>query len=404
LTTKSGEIRWVEDQRKVIRDASGSITHIQGIVLDITKRRQAETALRESEERFQQLLGSVQDVVWAASADGREILYLNLAVEEMYGWPQSEFYKNANLRLEVVHPDDQAMARASARQLLEQGHAELECRIIRSNGEVRWIRDRKSVVRDASGQIVRMGGITSDITLRKNAESQGKWYQGQLQSMATELSLAEERQRRQLATDLHDGVSQFLAVIKMRLSLLHGVNSPASSAEQLAKIEELVNRAEQSARSLTSQLSPPALYDLGLAAAVEWLAQDIQSVYGLKVTLHNDGSAKPIGERVRVILFQCLREVLVNVAKHAKADEAQVCIGTHGQCVQVTVEDHGIGFDPAMICQQSQRAGFGLFSIRERIQNLSGRVAIHSAPGKGTSVMLEVPASCGQAEGVVTSP
>jgi signal transduction histidine kinase len=155
---------------------------------------------------------------------------------------------------------------------------------------------------------------------------------------------------------------------------------------RMREVEDLVSRAHAHAESLTFQLSPPILHDRGFVPAAEWLAEDLGSSYGLRVALEDDGAPKPLDEASRVALFRALRELLINVARHAGTREAYVRISRNGQRVRVEVRDHGLGFDPA-----DAGSGFGLVSVRERLGNLGGQLEIFSAPGEGARVVAEAP-------------
>ena len=220
-------------------------------------------------------------MVWAASGDGKEFFYINPAVEKVYGRRQEEFLANANLWLEVIHPEDRARAKEAETQLFRTGHADVEYRIVRPDGEVRWLRDRKSVVYDAAGKAVQIGGFATDITRRKNGEERAKWHEEQLKSLSLALSLAEEKERRRLAGNLHDGLVQILGLIQIKLSLLEQTSGEAARQAVLKEIEDLVARSVLSSRSLTLQLGHPALYDLGFVAGAQWLAEDVGALFGL---------------------------------------------------------------------------------------------------------------------------
>ncbi len=143
-------------------------------------------------------------------------------------------------------------------------------------------------------------------------------------------------------------------------------------------------------RSLTFQLCPPALYDLGFVPAAEWLAEDVQQRYDLRVELVDDGADKPLDERLGIVLFRSLREVLINAAKHARTDAVRIGIQRCEHRIRVEVTDAGVGFDPAAVRAGSSR-GFGLFSIEERLGYLGGKITIRSKPGEGTTIVLEAP-------------
>ncbi len=164
------------------RTAELSATNVS-LQREIAERTRTEQELAESDERFASLLRSVNDVVWAASADGTQFLYINPAVEQVYGRSTADFLEDPNLWLEAVHPEDRQRATQSARKLLESGHTEMVYRIVRPDGEVRWINDRKSVVFDGDGNPIRIGGIATDITERVKAEEALRESQQRLQGI-----------------------------------------------------------------------------------------------------------------------------------------------------------------------------------------------------------------------------
>jgi signal transduction histidine kinase len=206
------------------------------------------------------------------------------------------------------------------------------------------------------------------------------------------LSLAEERLRRRIATDIHDHIGQNLAISKIKLeSLAESMSSP-ELAEALEEIHNLVAQAIGSTRSLTFELSPPVLYELGFEAAVEWLVRQMRERHGLSTEFKGDGKAKPLDNDVRVLLFQAVRELLVNVAKHAKAHNVEVSTRRVGDEIRVNVEDDGVGFDISKIGTHGYKTdGFGLFSIRERLGHIGGHLNVESKPGHGTRVTLVAP-------------
>jgi signal transduction histidine kinase len=137
---------------------------------------------------------------------------------------------------------------------------------------------------------------------------------------------------------------------------------------------------------MTWQLSPPVLYEVGLVAALRWLAGDMERRYGLRVTVEDEGECAGLDETTRISLFRSVSELLINVAKHAKIDQASVCVSNWVKDIVIVVEDPGVGFDPS-----SNASEYGLFSVRERLHHLGGILAISSRPGEGTKVTLLVP-------------
>ena len=158
-------------------------------------------------------------------------------------------------------------------------------------------------------------------------------------------------------------------------------------AASLSQVEDLLAQANRSARSLTFQLSPPILYDLGFEPAVQWLVEDVQKSYGLTIELGESGGELPLDDRVKVLLFRAVRELLINVAKHAHADAASVHIRREDRFLRIAVHDNGVTFDP----ERRGTRGLGLGSIEERLSNLGGSMQIESSPGKGTTITLLAP-------------
>ncbi len=197
--------------------------------------------------------------------------------------------------------------------------------------------------------------------------------------------LAEERERSKLSQDLHDDLSQLLALVAMRLGKVRDLSEGAVSAE-VREIEQLVRQAVQRTSSLTFQLHPPVLKSEGLVPAARWLTADLQRRYGLHVKIETQGDVATVAEPTRVVLFRSLRELLVNVAKHAKTNEALVTISRRDGLLEVVVADRGTGFEAL-----PENEGYGLRSVRERIQYLGGTLTIESSRDAGTRACVAVP-------------
>lgn len=214
----------------------------------------------------------------------------------------------------------------------------------------------------------------------------------QLRSLWAELTLAEERERRILTQDLHDDLGQVLAITKIKLGSLDKNERRGKLKPALAEIEQLVDQANRSLRSLMQQMSPPLLHTLGLVPALEWLSEEMERVYGLAVKFDDDGEPKSLDEAGRNTLFRGIRELLINVSKHAGVNLVEVSCRREKNRLLVTVTDHGRGFDYKAICNKGLSEGnFGLMQVRERIEFLGGKISVTSAPGEGTVVTLEAP-------------
>jgi signal transduction histidine kinase len=196
--------------------------------------------------------------------------------------------------------------------------------------------------------------------------------------------LAEQRERRALAADLHDDAGQRLTLASLKLRALADALGDRSAGE-VRELEELLAETRRRVSTLSFELSPPLLHDVGLVAAAEWLAESKQRRYGLVVRVAK-ADELVLDEATRLTLFRALRELLVNVAKHAGVGEAHVRIWRDGDVARISVEDSGIGFDP-----EAKHQGFGLLALRDRVGQMGGSVEIESAVGGGTRIGVSVP-------------
>jgi len=265
-------------------------------------------------------------------------------------------------------------ARRRSEEALRRAHAELETRV----------RERTAALDAANAD------LRGEVQERRRVQEQILSYQGRLQSLASELSVAEERERRRLAATLHDGVGHRLAVAVMKIRSQLREGQPNGSGGEMARVCQLIEEAIDHTRSLTLQLSPPILYELGLLPALEWLAARVEKDHGLRVHVTDLGMPGLMDDEVRSLLFSAVRELLMNVVKHATAANAWVTLQAGEACLQVEVEDDGQGCD-AEALTSGVTAGFGLFHLRERLTHLDGSLVASSRRGKGCRVQLRVP-------------
>jgi PAS domain S-box-containing protein len=232
-----------------------------------------------------------------------------------------------------------------------------------------------------------------DITERKQSEKKILEYQNRLRSMASELSLAEERERRHIAEGLHDDIIQPLAFLDIKLDSLKNSLSERGLTESCNQMQKTIRELIIMTRAFTFNLSSPVLYELGLAEAVEeWLATNIREKHGIETVFEDDDRSKPLDDDMRAFLFKAVKELLINVVKHAKASNVKVSIARDNSRINICVEDNGAGFHPD---REKDRffhfSGYGLFSIRERLDHLGGSFNIESKPDQGTRVILTAP-------------
>jgi PAS domain S-box-containing protein len=380
-----GQWRWLITSGTPLYEGNRVFKGYIGTCIDVTERRQGDEALRASEERMRTILHTVSDSIITTDQRGI-IIAVNPATERMFGYTRNELV-GRQVKL-LIPPSGHVEHDGDLARYFETGKAG----IIGFSRETRGLRKDGSTfpVELAVSEIPQLRlftGILRDISARKQTEKALERYRKDLKTMSSELLLAEERERQRLAQDLHDGLGQALFRARMKLDQLPGENPIVLELDAiLQEVAKVVN-------TLTFELSPPMLRQLGLRPAIRRLVWDMKQRYGLSVQVAgNNDEDYPLDERVALVLFRSLRELLINVAKHAKTDQASVLLGkSDNHLLQIKVKDQGKGFDPADQERQVQSGHFGLFSVRERLEYFGGTLDVQSAPGKGTRVTLTVP-------------
>ena len=227
-----------------------------------------------------------------------------------------------------------------------------------------------------------------------NAHLEGRVSErtSEVRRLATQLTLAEGRERNRVAQALHDELQQQLVAVQFPLSSLRKRFS-GEDAEVLKEVSELLKGAITTTRQVTSDLSPPVLRGEGLVEALRWLTRRLEARFGLRVSLEAEGATSVPDEAVRALLFSLVRELLFNIAKHAGIDHATLTVREAEDVLTLTVADGGKGFDLAVLDVDGDGTGLGLRSARERLQLFGGDITVASQPGDGTHVTITVPVS-----------
>jgi len=364
-------------------------------VTDISERKRLEEALRTSEAEKSLILNSTMDYVMYHDPDMR-IMWANWKAGELTKLPVEELI--GRHCWEVVHKRDKPCEECPVVLARDSGEPQ-KMEMYSPNGLILNI--RAYPIRSEDGKLLGIAEFASDITEQKRAEVALRKTHDELEyrirertkqlvSLTAELSLVEERERRRIATELHDQVGQTLIMSKIRLDSLSHDMPAEDFAASLGDIRTQISRSLEDIRSLTFQLSPPLLYEVGFEAAVEWLGEEFEGKFGFQVEFQDDGKRKPLDEETGVALYQMVRELLVNVAKHAKAKKVGISVEKVSGKIRISVVDNGTGFD-ALNGMRPGKRGFGLFNIRQRIEYMGGTLEIESRTGDGACVTLVLP-------------
>lgn len=419
---KDGEVVWTSISVGCVRKPDGRVDYIIGLMENITERKKTEEALqksyeeillrqasmlnisedllkeveerektevtlRESEEKYRKLFETELDAIMVFDGETKQFIDVNEAAIQLYGYDKEEFLrmKQTDITAEVEASDD-SIKKALAGELKKislRYHKKKDGTVFPVEIMVGTfkMKDRKVLF-----------GVIRDITEQKKAEERLREYHERLRHLASQMSLIEEQERRRIANILHDSIGQNLALSKIKLEELQEFNTSESFSASLNKLRETIDQAINSTRSLTFDISPPVLYELGFEAAIEWLGEQMLKQHKIIFEFRDDRNPKPLSETTKVLLFQAVKEFLINIIKHSKAHNVRVSSQKDENNILICIEDDGIGFDLTSISTKiMETSSFGLFSVRERLTMIGGTYEINSVPGKGTQIGLIAP-------------
>ena len=386
-------------------DATGVATHLIGIVHDITELKQAELDLqdrqRQQERTFRLLLETATQGILSVDAVGL-IVMANATTERMFGWAPGELIGKSVEQLvpsalRDLHSAHRAAYFGSPQPRLMGGGLDLVGQ--RKDGTTFPIEISLNHVDTADGG--HAIAFLTDISTRKQADEALRRSHAELERrtlqlgrLASQLTLAEQHVREELARTLHDGLQQSLFSVGIAIDQALRSTSHADQVGLLQRARAEINEAMEATRSLSVNLFPPVLHVGGLPAALAWLAKRTQEQYGVVVNVTADPQANPATSDVRILLFVSVRELLFNTVKHAHVARVDINLEVGpGETIHIHVSDEGVGFDPAVTLhhKNQQQTGLGLFSIQERLAFFGGHLDIQSAPGKGARFSLIMP-------------
>ena len=391
IQTKNGNERFISwSNNEVVQD--GEIVGIISFGIDITEQKQAEEELRISEEKFRKIFHKSPASIAITNLKTGEFIDVNETFERDFGYTRKEVIGKSSLNIGIwKNPDDRK--RIMTNYLKNRYANEKELEFVRKSGET-MIADASFCMINILAQDFSIA-IANDLTNRKIMEQKIQEYQQNLKSLVSQLTIAEEKERSTIASDLHDNVGQFLALARIQLAKLRKLISEERELGILDNISGTLLTSIRNIRNLVFNLSSPSLNEIGLSSALfEWMEEHLVKRQNIRIKFIDSGKTEKLSDGIRTILFRNTRELLTNVIKHSHAENVSVCLKETIDSIKIIVSDDGVGFDPDSVSQgQKNRTSFGLFSVRERMMYIGGSMDITSEPGKGSKIVLTAPLS-----------
>jgi PAS domain S-box-containing protein len=395
LRGADGEFRWFLVRTAPLRDEQGNLVKWYGVSINIEDRKRAEEALKESQRRLKEAQRIAHVGHWDRDLETRRITWSD-EICRILGLPLEERDSPRTEWLEVVHPEDRQRLSLAIEEL-QHGirRLDVEFRITRPNGEVRFLHSQGDVIRDERGRPVRMFGTAQDITERKWVEEQLKATTEQLRALSARLRSAREEESIRIARELHDELGAALSSLRWDLEELVEVTSESTDLSQFAglrkRIEamiELTATTVNAVRRIASELRPIALDELGLSEAIVWQAGQFQERTGIIVHCDCPLENNDLSREQSTAVFRIFQEALTNILRHAQATKVNIQRKEEDGEFIFTISDDGRGITDD---EKSGKRTLGLLGMRERVHLIGGKIHITGSDGKGTVVTVRIP-------------
>jgi PAS domain S-box-containing protein len=376
---------WAEMNSRAHFDEQGRMLRMVGMIADITERKRTEEDLRESEERLRLAVqaGRMYVFEWDAVSD---TVVRSGRCSDILNWLGDPARDTGQQFIARVHPDDsEAYAATATRLTLKHPSYQTSYRMLRPDGSVIWLEESVHGFFDSKGGLLRTIGMVADVTGRKFAEEA-------VSSVSRRLIEAQEQERARIARELHDDLSQMMALLQIGLTKFEqdmpGLSS--QTRQQLHTLVEVSKEVSSSLHDLSHQLHPSKLDVLGLTACIGSFCREFSQRHKLEVRFVHQNIPGDIPKDVRLCLFRIVEEALQNVAKHSGVEDAKVELSGHANRIDLCVSDKGAGFTLESVKGET---GLGLISMRERVLLVGGHLSVESKPSHGTRIQVRIPLS-----------
>jgi PAS domain S-box-containing protein len=393
----SGPAAWYE-VRVVPIALGGAVERLILIATDITARRQAEEAVRESQRFIGRVADASPAMLYVYDMLTERYVYVNHRVERILGYTAEAFLAGGReLAAELIHAEDASLRLERRRRLADAADDAVvfECilRMRHRRGRWLWMRTREVVfTRGADGHPVQIIGMAEDVTESRRAREELEQSREQLRALSARLEGAREEERAAISRRVHDELGQALTALHWEISWLHhrlapeGNHSASEVAAKLHGMSGMVETMMHTVRTVASELRPPILDHFGLVAALEWQAQEFQTRYRTTCEVAASHGKSALDRDISTAVFRIFQEILTNIARHAGATKVRVQWKEDAGGLALIVSDNGRG-----ITEGQKSHSLGILGMRERAHLFGGTVEIVGTPGKGTTVTVQIP-------------
>ncbi len=383
LVWPDGSIHWFIAKGKALFEGQGSerrATRFIGTVLEITERKQAELAVRQAEEKFRAVATHAPVGIFQTDIQGRRV-FVNQRWCEIVGAEPSEALGESWQAF--LHPEDRQKYLDEWQNAVRHGRGLLkDVRFVNPDTGIRWVTGSVTALQDSSGGVIGYIGTTIDVTDRKLA---AEALEAEQELMRHTIQL-QDHERKLIAYEIHDGLVQYATGALMQLEGLRGRTDCESLVQQIDDIAEVLQRAVAEGRRIIDGIHTPVLDDWGVVAAVRQLIDEEERAH-VRVEFDGDPALGRMDRGIEEALYRITQEAMTNVRKHSQAENVRVELCRRGDRVHLCVRDWGVGFTPA----NGARQVHGLMGMTERARIAGGQCKIHSAPGQGTQIVVDLP-------------
>jgi PAS domain S-box-containing protein len=384
------EKRWIRNIAEPIYNDKNKIVGRRGVSQDITEQKLIRSEIEKAEEMYRLLADHSNDLISLHEPDST-FKYISPSMENLLGYDQSEFIGKRVFSL--VYKEDLKSLKKAIKNKVFTGKVvdAYTFRVRHKEGHIIWLEFLTSPIYK-NKKINYFVTSARDVTQSMFAKQKIQEYQISLQKLTTEISLIEEKQKKEIASNIHDHLSQSLVISKMRINELKKNPQLKIIDDDLKFIDSHISEALKNSRKITYELSPPVLYQLGIVDALSWLLEHMEDTHKIKCRLDSNVTNIKLNDVKSILLYRSIQEVITNVIKYANASLITLDLTRNTLGIDIIVTDNGVGFDTSVLHNNLQSgSGFGLFTVRERIRNIRGKYTITSKINTGTTVKFFIP-------------